>query len=128
MVLGPGSWFSSVIPHLLVPELREALEQNVRPAGGGAQPRAAGGRDPRLRARRTTSAHCSSTPPSLRIHSVLAERRTVTDPETLRAAVASAGAELVLAELAELDADGQVTPRHDHELLASAYRTIFEAG
>ncbi|CAM5669319.1 Putative gluconeogenesis factor OS=Streptomyces rimosus subsp. rimosus (strain ATCC / DSM 40260/ JCM 4667 / NRRL 2234) OX=1265868 GN=yvcK PE=3 SV=1 [Streptomyces rimosus subsp. rimosus] len=27
VVLGPGSWFSSVIPHLLVPELREALEE-----------------------------------------------------------------------------------------------------
>ena len=25
MVLGPGSWFSSVIPHLLVPELLDAL-------------------------------------------------------------------------------------------------------
>lgn len=26
VVLGPGSWFTSVMPHLLVPELREALE------------------------------------------------------------------------------------------------------
>ncbi len=25
VVLGPGSWFTSVIPHLLVPELRDAL-------------------------------------------------------------------------------------------------------
>ena len=25
VVLGPGSWFTSVMPHLLVPELREAL-------------------------------------------------------------------------------------------------------
>lgn len=25
VVLGPGSWFSSVIPHLLVPELLDAL-------------------------------------------------------------------------------------------------------
>ena len=30
VVLGPGSWFSSVIPHLLVPELLEALR--VTPA------------------------------------------------------------------------------------------------
>ena len=27
MVLGPGSWFTSVIPHLMVPELRRALVQ-----------------------------------------------------------------------------------------------------
>lgn len=26
VVLGPGSWFTSVMPHLLVPDLREALE------------------------------------------------------------------------------------------------------
>ena len=25
VVLGPGSWFTSVLPHLLVPELRDAL-------------------------------------------------------------------------------------------------------
>ena len=25
LLLGPGSWFTSVLPHLLVPELREAL-------------------------------------------------------------------------------------------------------
>ena len=32
VVLGPGSWFSSVIPHLLVPELR-ARSSRPRPAG-----------------------------------------------------------------------------------------------
>src|SRR5204863_3219523 len=25
VVLGPGSWYTSVLPHLLVPELRQAL-------------------------------------------------------------------------------------------------------
>ena len=25
LVLGPGSWYSSVIPHLLVPDLAEAI-------------------------------------------------------------------------------------------------------
>ena len=25
VVLGPGSWYTSVIPHLLVPELRDAV-------------------------------------------------------------------------------------------------------
>jgi uncharacterized cofD-like protein len=29
VVLGPGSWFTSVIPHLLVPDLRAALEQTT---------------------------------------------------------------------------------------------------
>ena len=65
--------------------------------------------------------------PDLAIHTVLAERSTVSDVETLRAAVGSAGGELVLADLAERDGDGRVTPRHDHDLLAAAYREIFEA-
>ncbi|WP_430332353.1 gluconeogenesis factor YvcK family protein [Rhodococcus sp. ACT016] len=29
VVLGPGSWFSSVIPHVLVPELRDAVRRSV---------------------------------------------------------------------------------------------------
>ena len=28
LLLGPGSWFSSVIPHLLVPDLRDALQRS----------------------------------------------------------------------------------------------------
>ncbi|MBJ8345350.1 uridine diphosphate-N-acetylglucosamine-binding protein YvcK [Antrihabitans sp. YC2-6] len=31
IVLGPGSWFSSVIPHVLVPELKEALIATTAP-------------------------------------------------------------------------------------------------
>ena len=31
VVLGPGSWFTSVLPHLLVPELREALAVDPGP-------------------------------------------------------------------------------------------------
>ena len=49
VVLGPGSWFTSVIPHLMVPELREALVADRRAARRGAQPRRAGGGDPRVR-------------------------------------------------------------------------------
>jgi 2-phospho-L-lactate transferase/gluconeogenesis factor (CofD/UPF0052 family) len=47
---GPGSWFTSVLPHLLVPELRAALETTPR-AGWSPQPRRAGGGDRRLLAR-----------------------------------------------------------------------------
>jgi len=126
VVLGPGSWFTSVIPHLMVPELRDALERtkarlvvvlNLEPQAGETH---GYGPEDHLGA-------LFEHAPDLRVHAVLAERRTVTDVETLHAAVASAGAELVLADLAELDADERVTARHDHERLASAYRTIFEA-
>ncbi len=126
VVLGPGSWFSSVIPHLLLPPLRDALERtaarlvvvlNLEPQAGETH-----GYAPE-----DHLAALFDHAPDLRVHAVLAERRTVADVETLRTAVASAGAELVLADLAELDDAGRVTARHDHGRLAEACRSIFEA-
>jgi uncharacterized cofD-like protein len=126
VVLGPGSWFTSVIPHLMLPSLRDALERttarlvvalNLEPQAGET-----GGYGP--------EDHLGALlehAPDLRIHTVLAERSTVTDVETLSAAVASAGAGLVLADLAERDEEGRVTARHDPGLLAAAYRTVFES-
>ncbi len=126
VVLGPGSWFTSVIPHLMLPSLRDALERtsarlvvvlNLEPQDGET-----GGFGPG-----DHLAVLLDHAPGLRIHTVLAERTTVTDSEGLEAAVREAGGVLVTADLAELDEAGRVTPRHDHERLASAYRDIFEA-
>jgi uncharacterized cofD-like protein len=126
VVLGPGSWFTSVIPHLLLPSLRDALERttarlvvvlNLEPQDGET-----GGYGP--------EDHLGAMlehAPGLRIHTVLAERTTVSDVEGLESAVASAGGALVLADLAERDEEGRVTAHHDADLLASAYRGIFEA-
>lgn len=126
VVLGPGSWFTSVIPHLMLPSLRDALERtsahlvvvlNLEPQDGET-----GGYGPE-----DHLAVLLEHAPGLRIHTVLAERTTVTDADALESAVAAAGGVLVTADLAELDEDGRVTPRHDHERLAAAYRDIFEA-
>ena len=35
VVIGPGSWFTSVIPHLLVPDLRRAIVADRRRAAAG---------------------------------------------------------------------------------------------
>ena len=51
VVLGPGSWYSSVIPHLMVPALRGRAGRDRRPAGRRPEPRGPGGGDPRLRPR-----------------------------------------------------------------------------
>ena len=127
VVLGPGSWFTSVIPHLLVPELRRALVEtearllvvlNLEPQQGethGWRP------EDHLRA-------LLSYAPDLRIDVVLADRRTVADAEALRTAATAAGAGLVLADVAEEDADGRPTARHDHDKLAATYRSIVEEG
>jgi uncharacterized cofD-like protein len=119
IVLGPGSWYTSVIPHLLVPELREALAAtsarvlvNLNLAGQQGETTDYGPLD--------HLAALYEHAPGVRIHTVLADPTCVADADELAGAVASWGARLVIAEIARDDA----TPRHDPERLASAYRQV----
>jgi len=114
-VLGPGSWFTSVIPHLLVPELRDTLVAsearravllNLEPQAGETA-----GFSPEQHLE-VLGSHA----PGLRLDVVLADRGTVPDPARLRAAAQGLGAELVVADLAV----GDGTPRHDPVKLAEA--------
>jgi uncharacterized cofD-like protein len=120
VVFGPGSWFTSVLPHLLVPDLRDALHStsarrlvalNLAPQAGetaGFTP------ESYLDA---LAAHA----PDLRIDVVLADEDMVVDRRGLMTAAQSVGGRLVLAPLAL----GDGTPRHDPELLARAYQDVF---
>lgn len=119
VVLGPGSWYSSVIPHLMVPELRGALAKTdagvVVVLNLGEQVGETAGYAP--------EDHLGALlehAPDLRVHTVLADPAYVPDPDLLERVVASAGAQLVLADVAV----GDGTPRHDPEKLASAYARI----
>ncbi len=116
VVLGPGSWFTSVIPHLLVPDLRSALEQtaarrmvvlNLAPQHGETT-----GFTPERHLE--TLAHHA---PDLRLDVVLADPSTVVDPDALRRTAGSLGARLVLADVASDDGSA----RHDAAKLARAY-------
>jgi uncharacterized cofD-like protein len=117
--LGPGSWFTSVIPHLMVPGLRKALVAtearlvvvlNLEPQEGETP---GFGPEDHLAA-------LFEHAPELRIHTVLADRGSVADPDRLRRVASSAGAELVLADVAADDA----SDRHDHARLAAAFEGI----
>ncbi|MFZ0323167.1 MAG: uridine diphosphate-N-acetylglucosamine-binding protein YvcK [Actinomycetes bacterium] len=119
VVLGPGSWFTSVIPHLLVPELRRSLEQtrarrmvvlNLDP-----QPGETADFEPDTHLE-VLARHA----PSLRLDVVLADTGSVSDPDRLREAAAAYGAEVVMAPL-RVD-DGSA--RHDHHRLATAYERV----
>ena len=119
VVLGPGSWFTSVLTHLLVPELRAALEQTaatrIVALNLAEQPGETDGFSPEAHLD-VLAAHA----PKLQLDVVLADRDAVLDARGLMTAVESAGGRLVLAPVA-LD-DG--TPRHDPERLAAAYRQV----
>jgi uncharacterized cofD-like protein len=119
IVLGPGSWYTSVLPHLLVPRLLEALSTtvarrcvtlNVAPQEG------------------ETEGFSSTTylevllahAPDLRIDVVLADKSGVTDMPMLQGMVNGLGATLVVRDLRAVDGP----PRHDTSRLAHAYREI----
>jgi uncharacterized cofD-like protein len=123
VVFGPGSWFTSVLPHLMVPDLAHAISTtgarrlvvlNLEPQQGettGFSP------ETYLEVLRSHS-------PDLRLDVVLADPDAVPDVGALRKAVEEAGAELVLAAVAR----GDGTPRHDPMKLAVAYTDIFTRG
>jgi uncharacterized cofD-like protein len=122
VVLGPGSWFTSVLPHLLVPALRDALVEtdaarlvalNLAPQAGETA-----GFSPEAHLE-VLAAHAPALVPDV----VLADRAAVVDERGLMAAVEGAGGRLVLADVAV----GDGTPRHDPVRLAAAYADVMDA-
>ena len=125
VVLGPGSWFTSVLPHLMVPQLRTALVEararKVLALNLVAQPGETEGFSPQ-RHLEVFGAHA----PELTVDFVLADRAAVSDPEALRSAAKRLGAELVLDDVAAVEPGTRLSSgRHDPELLAAAYDRIF---
>jgi len=119
IILGPGSWFTSVMPHLLVPSVREALVAsparkvltlNLVMHTGETEGFSAENHLEVL------AAHA----PDLTLDVVLADPSVVEDAAVLRRVAAGLGAELVVAPVAEHGAPGH----HDSLRLAAAYRDI----
>jgi uncharacterized cofD-like protein len=122
LVLGPGSWFTSVLPHLLVPDLRDAITgssaRRVVALNLVPQPGETAGFSPEQHLE-VLAAHA----PDLTLDFVLGDTGAVADPSRLESVAKTFGAELVLARVAE---DG--SPRHDPELLAAAYGRLLRGG
>ncbi len=121
VVIGPGSWYTSVLPHLLVAGLRDALcstparvivAMNLEPHADETRGYdLADHLDVLLR-------HA----PDLRIHTVLADPSAVRDGDRLRDAVTAAGALLEVADVASTRAGV-----HDLQKLAAAYARLITA-
>ena len=119
VVLGPGSWFTSVLPHLLVRDLAAALQttsaRRCLTLNLSAQP----GETEGFRAEThldVLAAHA----PDLRWDAVLADPAAVEDPDRLARVVQAMGARLYLRPVAF-----RGTARHDPLQLAAAYRDVF---
>lgn len=122
IVLGPGSWFTSVIPHLMVPDLRRAIVESsgrvVVVLNMSEQAGETAGYLPE-----DLLAALFAHAPDLRLHTVLADPTAVPDPDRLARVVASAGAQLVVEDVAL----GDGTPRHDPEKLAAVCSRIIRS-
>lgn len=127
VVFGPGSWFTSVLPHMQVPELASALTQtsarrlvvlNLSPQQGETDGFAA----------HTYLEVLAAHAPGLSVDAVLADPQILdrpnSDPAHLERTVRSMGGRLMLADLEAADSAG----RHDPDRLAAAFAAVFDGG
>ena len=121
LIFGPGSWYTSVLPHLMVPELAAAIvaspARRLVTLNLAADNETAG---------LSVADHLAALHwylPSLHIDVVLADAKWVGEPEPVHRAAEELGAQLVLAPLAV--ADG--SPRHDPESLGVALVPVLGA-
>lgn len=119
VVAGPGSWFTSVIPNLLVPGLATALHETsarrVVVLNLAEQPGETEGFSP-ARHLEALADHA----PDLRVDVVLADGRVADDERSLRASAARLGARLTVADVAARDG----SPSHDPLRLAAAFEQM----
>ena len=123
VLLGPGSWFTSVLPHVLVPELLDALlttsARRVVALNLAPQPGETDGFSPEEHLR-VLFEHA----PELRVDTVIADVDSVVDTDALVSTVTSLGAALVLAPVAADDG----SPRHDPARFADALARVSGPG
>jgi uncharacterized cofD-like protein len=118
LIFGPGSWYTSVIPHLLVPDLAAAILGS--PARRLVILNLAAEKET---ASLTVPDHVHALTrylPGLRADVVLADSKAVGDPGPVQRAAESLGARLDLAPVAVPDGG----PRHDPSALAAALAPI----
>jgi uncharacterized cofD-like protein len=121
LIFGPGSWYTSVLPHLLVPGLARAILAS--PARRLVTLNLATDNETLGLSVADHLAALQWYLPGLRVDTVLADAKWVGEPEPVHRAAETLGARLVLAPLAV--ADG--SPRHDPESLGVALVPVLGA-
>ena len=123
LLLGPGSWFTSVLPHLLLPDLREALvtstARRVIVLNLAPEPGETPGFSPEQHL-----AVLAEHAPELRVDAVLADVGSVAVPDRLRRAAAGLLAPGGAVHLAPVAAADPTTARHDPAALADALAAV----
>jgi uncharacterized cofD-like protein len=129
VVLGPGSWYTSVLTHFQVPQMAQALHEttaarvlviNLRPQSGETEGYSAASYLEVL----------AKSYPDFKVDVVLADVNHVgqdspKNAKSLQELATDSGARLVLAPLAKVNGPSD---QHDPTLLASAFGSIFTHG
>ncbi len=129
VVLGPGSWYTSVLPHFQVPQMLQALHEttaarilvvNLRPQSGETEGYSAA----------SYLADLTKNYPDFVVDYVLADvvhadKDLDSSGELLQKLAESIGAQLILTPLAN---QSGLSDQHDPALLASAFGSIFTHG
>ncbi|MEU4777118.1 2-phospho-L-lactate transferase CofD family protein [Micromonospora sp. NPDC023633] len=121
LIFGPGSWYTSVLPHLLVPQLAAAIVAS--PARRLVTLNLAAEKETSGLSQADHLAALRWYLPELRIDHVVADSKAAGDPEPVERAAESLGARLVLAPVAVTDG----TPRHDPAALGAALVPVLGA-
>lgn len=121
LLFGPGSWYTSVLPHLLVPELAAAIVAS--PARRLVTLNLAAERETFGLSVADHLAELRWYLPTLRVDCVLGDAKAVGDPVPVERAAESLGARLILAPVAVDDG----TPCHDSAALAAALVPVLGA-
>ncbi len=123
VVLGPGSWITSVVPHVLLVELRDVLVQRsgrlILTLNVGTQDEEVSGFSLADQVEALTR-----MAPGLRAHTVLVDTASMALEDRLAEVVGTLGGNLVVRDVAHPDG----SPRHDPERLAKALAEIITAG
>ena len=125
IIMGPGSWWTSVIPPLLLPGLRAAVVDStglrILLLNLGAQPGETTGYTP--------SAHLhvfGQVLPEIRIDVVVADPRTIDDRQSLEAAAAELGGVVEYGEVGLTRPDGSISLAHDPAALAAVLERVLD--
>ncbi|MFR9779218.1 gluconeogenesis factor YvcK family protein [Micromonospora sp. MS34] len=121
LIFGPGSWYTSVLPHLLVPGLADAIVSS--PARRLVTLNLVAEKETHGLSLADHLDTLGRYLPELKLDMVLADSTAVGDPEAVSRAAESLGARLVLAPVAVPDG----TPRHDPAALGAALVPVLGA-
>ncbi|HJB09181.1 MAG TPA: uridine diphosphate-N-acetylglucosamine-binding protein YvcK [Candidatus Brachybacterium merdavium] len=121
VIVGPGSWYTSVLPHLMIPEIAEAIRSTsarrcITTNLSVGQQEAEGMTS--LDLLEVLLEHADGT----RFDALVADPTTLEDALTLSQAAEGRGIRTLLRQVSA----GDGRPRHDPVRLAAAYRDLFD--